>query len=76
MRRVIAGRVEVPVIVSEYVPLGVLKFVATRNNELEEPPAVGVTAGGEKLVVEFAGKPETCRFTGALKLPTEVTVTV
>jgi len=72
MLRVIRGSVEVPIIVKLYVPGSVPEDVETVIVEGTAPPCGGVTGFGEMLPVELGGRPVTCRFTGELKLPTEV----
>lgn len=71
---VIRGRLEVPVIVTVYVPVGVLGDVGITNVEDTVPPGAGVTDAGSKLACVPEGKPPlTCKLTAELKLPTEVT---
>ena len=74
MFRVISGSVEVPVIVKLYVPGGVPNDVSTVKVELTAAPCWGVTGFGEILPVDPGGRPYTCKLTGELKLPTEVTL--
>jgi hypothetical protein len=66
----------VPVMVSVYVPDGVLGVVATVNVEPAEPPEGGVTEAGSKVQLAFAGQPVTESPTKLLKPFSDVTVTV
>ena len=67
------GRVELPVTVRLYAPVGVFDAVDTTSKLVVDPPAEGVTNGGEKLPAELNGNPLTCNEIGELKLPIDVT---
>jgi hypothetical protein len=72
--RVMSGRVEVPVIVRLYDPMGVVNEVGIIRVEVTVPPELGVTEEGTMLAVTPGGKPAvTWREIAELKLPTEVT---
>jgi len=55
--RVMSGRVEVPVIVTLYVPVGVVKDVGIVRVEVTVPPELGVTEEGTMLACTPGGKP-------------------
>jgi hypothetical protein len=63
---------DVPVMVSELVPLGVVALVITSRKVVPKPPG---TEGGVKLAVAPVGKPVTVKLTGPAKPLTPVTVT-
>ena len=67
------GLVLVPVIVSVYVPAGVLELVVTLRVLLPEPPVIGF---GLKLPLAPEGSPLTLNVTLPLKPPDGVTLTV
>jgi hypothetical protein len=73
--RVIAGRIEVPVIVRLKLPIGVSVVVCIIRVVLSEAPWGGVSVDCEKPAAEFDGAPVTCSVIGALKLPSDITVT-
>jgi hypothetical protein len=54
---VVSGRVEVPVIVRLYVPVGVVKDVGIVRVEVTVPPELGVTEEGTMLACTPGGKP-------------------
>lgn len=72
---VMRGRLELPVIVTLYVPTGVLVEVGMVNVDDTDCPELGVTEEGTMLAwVPCGSPPVTWRFTFELKLPMDVTV--
>jgi hypothetical protein len=66
----------VPVMVSVYMPEGVLEAAVTVRVDVAELLAGGVTEAGFKPQVAFAGQPETPRLTELLNPAVEATVMV